>query len=125
MTYTDMPIERAHLEGDGALLPVKSGTNAHELLAVLVENQDLGFTASELAELTEVPRGSIGKTLSRLEERGLVEKIDGYWLVADDALATHVGALRSLEAVEARYGDDYYGRNDDWVDELPDLGDAE
>jgi hypothetical protein len=125
MTYTDMPIERDHLETDGTLLPVKPGTNAHELLSVLVENRDLGFTAGELAELTDVPRSSVGKTLSRLKDRGLVEKIDEYWLVADDALATHVGALLSLEALEARYGDDYYGRNDDWADGLPDLGDAE
>lgn len=125
MTSTDMPVEREYLESDAPSLPVKAGTNAYELLSVLIANADLGFTAGELDELTDVPSGSVGKTLSRLEDRGLVEHLDGYWVVADDTIADHVGALLSLDAVGARYGDDFYGRTDDWVAELPDLGDTE
>lgn len=120
-----MPIERRALEGDGPALPVKPGTNGHAILRVLLEHPDLGFTPSELAELTEIPSGSVSKTLSRLEDRELVEQIDGYWVVADEAHATYVGSLLSLEAIEDRHGEDFYGREDDWDEDLPDLGESE
>ena len=61
--------------------------SAHELLAVLVDNPDLAFSASELAELTEVPPGSVSKTLSRLANDELVRRIDGYWAATDDVNA--------------------------------------
>jgi len=68
------------------------------------------------------PQSSVHKTLARLEERGLVRHVDSYWTVADDVAATHVTNLVSLSAIEAEYGDDAYGEDDDWVDEAPDLG---
>jgi DNA-binding transcriptional ArsR family regulator len=116
-----MPVRIEELEG-AQTLPVKPGTNAHELLAVLVDNPDLAFTASELAELTDVPLGSVSKTLSRLEEDDLVRRIDGYWAVTDDVTASRVASLVSLEAIAERYGDDRYGRSDEWAEDLPDLG---
>lgn len=124
MTYTDMPIEREGLEGDGPALPVKPGTNAHTILRVLLEHPNLGFTQSEFAELTEIPDGSISKTLSRLADRDLVERIDGYWLIADEADAEYVGSLLSLDAIEERHGEDFYGREEGWAEELPDLGES-
>lgn len=123
MTFEDvrMPIEIEALE-NGPSLPVTPGTNAHEILSVLVENADLAFSPAELAELTSVPRGSVSKTLSRLEEKGLVRSIDGYWAAADDLAASHLAGYVSLAAIEARYGDDRYGREDDWAEDVPDLG---
>ena len=116
-----MPIRIEALE-EGRTLPVGPGTNAHELLAVLVDNPDLAFSASELAELTEVPPGSVSKTLSRLANDELVRRIDGYWAATDDVAAERVASLVSLEAVADRHGDDRYGRNDEWAEDLPDLG---
>ena len=52
-----MPIRIEALE-EGRTLPVGPGTNAHGLLAVLVDNPDLAFSASELAELTESHRAA-------------------------------------------------------------------
>lgn len=123
MTTEDgtVPIKIDALE-DGPSLPVKPGSNAYRILNVLVENPDLAFSPAELAELTDVARGSVGKTLSRLDERGLVRSIDGYWAAADDLAATHLAGYVSLAAIEARYGDDEYGRSDEWADDLPDLG---
>lgn len=118
---TQMPIRIDALDGENQTLPVKPGTNAHELLEVLAKSPEFGFTASELAELTEVPAGSVSKTLSRLEEDGLVRRIDGYWTVADDVVASSVASLVSLDAIEERHGDDAYGRAEDY-DDLPDLG---
>lgn len=116
-----MPIAIETLEDDPPL-PVKPGTNGHEILSVLVENPDLAFSPAELTELTDVPRGSVGKTLSRLEERGFVRSTDGYWTVEDDVAASHLAGYVSLAAIEARYGDDGYGQDDEWAEDLPDLG---
>jgi DNA-binding transcriptional ArsR family regulator len=116
-----MPVRIDTLE-DGRPLPVKPGTNAHELLSVLVDTPDLAFSAGELAELTDVPPGSVSKTLSRLEDDGLVRRIDGYWAATDDVTAKRVASLVSLGAIADRYGDDGYGRNDEWAEDLPDLG---
>ncbi|MDX1746949.1 MAG: helix-turn-helix domain-containing protein, partial [Halobacteriales archaeon] len=48
------------------------GTNGRRILEHLAQHPELGFTPSELADELEIPRGSVGTTLSRLEERGLV-----------------------------------------------------
>lgn len=117
-----MPIRIDGLDEDEPSIPVKPGTNGHELLAVLVEHPDMAFAASELAELTEVPASSVNKTLSRLEGDGLVRRIDGYWAADDDLAATAVASLVSLSAIEERYGDDRYGRTEGWAEDLPDLG---
>lgn len=123
MTAEDstVPIKIDVLE-EGPSLPVKPGTNAYRILSVLVENPDLAFSPAELTELSDVPRGSVGKTLSRLDERGLVRSIDGFWAAADDLVAAHLAGYVSLASIEARYGDDEYGQSDEWADELPDLG---
>lgn len=116
-----MPVDIEILEEADAL-PIKPNTNEHALLSVLADHPQKGFTSGELATLADVAPGTASKSLSRLEEKGLVRKLDGYWAVADDRLASRVASIISLEAIEARYGDDVYGRSDDWVDELPDLG---
>lgn len=102
--------------------PVGPGTNAHELLAVLLDHSDMGFSPKELAEITDVPHSSVHKTLSRLRDRGLVRKVDSYWAVAEDVTASEVANVVSLQQIEAEYGDDAYGEDDEWADEAPDLG---
>jgi DNA-binding transcriptional ArsR family regulator len=102
--------------------PVTPGTNAHELLEVLLDHPDMGFSPKELAELTDVAHSSVHKTLSRLREKGLVRKVDTYWAVADDVAASRVANLVSLRSIDAEYGDDAYGEGDDWAETAPDLG---
>ena len=51
-----------------------------------------------------------------------MRRIDGYWAATDDVNAERVASLVSLEAVADRYGDDRYGRDDEWAEGLPDLG---
>lgn len=113
-----MPIR---LDSDDESPPVEPGTNAHVLLEVLADHPDMGFAPRELAELTDVPHGSVHKTLSRLADRGLVRQVDSYWAIADDVAASRLGNLVSLSAIEETYGDDAY-EGDDWVDDRPDLG---
>lgn len=102
--------------------PIKPGTNAHELLTVLLDHPEMGFSPKELTDLTDVPHSSVHKTLSRLQERGLVRKVDSYWAVADDVAASDIANVVSLQQIEAEYGEDAYGTDDEWADSAPDLG---
>jgi len=117
-----MPIQLDPDDGDGGAPPVTPGTNAHELLSVLLEHLDMGFSPKELAELTDVPHSSVHKTLSRMQDRGLVRKVDSYWAVSDDIAASEVASVVSLQSIQETYGDDAYG-DDEWVESAPDLGD--
>ena len=101
---------------------VKPDTNAHELLSVLLDHPDMGFSPKELTALTDVPQSSVHKTLSRLQEKGLVRKVDTYWAVADDVAASRIANVVSLQQIEAEYGDDAYGDEDEAAEEVPDLG---
>ena len=76
-TQTPMPIK---LDSNDEPPPVKPGTNAHELLSVLLEYPEMGFTPKELAEMTTVPHPSVHKTLTRLREKGLVRKSQNKWM---------------------------------------------
>lgn len=114
-----MPIK---IEDDGDAPPIEPDTNAHELLSVLLEHPDMGFKPKELAELTSVPHSSVHKTLSRLQERELVRVVDSYWAVAEDIAASRIANVVSLREIEAEYGDDAYGEDDDWAETVPDLG---
>lgn len=117
-----MPIQFDPDDGDGRTPPVEPGTNAYELLRVLLDHPDMGFAPRELAELTDVPHNSVHKTLSRLRERGLVRKVDSYWAIADDVAASRLANLVSLSTIEETYGDDAYGEDDGWAEDAPDLG---
>ena len=114
-----MPIR---LDSDAEVPSVTPGTNAHELLAVLVDHPEMGFTPKELAEMTEVPHSSVHKTLARLREKGLVRQVDSYWAVADDVAASRLANVVSLQAIDSEYGDDAYGADDEWAERVPDLG---
>ncbi|WP_318570451.1 helix-turn-helix domain-containing protein [Salinigranum marinum] len=48
------------------------GTNGRRILEHLARHSELWFTPSELADELDIPRGSVGTTLSRLNERGVV-----------------------------------------------------
>lgn len=67
-------------------------------------------------------RGSVGPTLRRLAEHGLVEHKGEYWAASEERLAAVAGVALSMDAIEDRHGDDWFGRNPEWADELPDLG---
>jgi DNA-binding MarR family transcriptional regulator len=76
------------------------GSNAATVLAFLLGHPETGFTPSEIAAETGVPRGSVGPTLQRLRERGLVRHREPYWAVAeDDRIATYESMLRGMEAL--------------------------
>lgn len=99
-------------------LPVDPDSNAFKVLSFLAERPDLGFKPSEIREFVDVPAGSLNPTLSRLEERGLLEHEAPYWSAGDDdRLAAMTGTMYTMRAFEERYGDDdFAGWHDSDVD---------
>jgi DNA-binding transcriptional ArsR family regulator len=121
-----MPVDFETHEPGGTRVDLSEGTNARRLLIFLLETPSVGYTPAELAEETGVPRGSVGPTLNRLKEAGLVRHKEPYWAAAeDDRIAAATAAFLGVEAVTSTYGDDWYAQNDGWDEELPDLSDEE
>lgn len=49
----------------------------------LLEHADQAFRQREIVAALDVPEGSVGPTLNRLEEHGLVEHRDRFWAIED------------------------------------------
>ena len=94
-----MPISADHFENiDDEDDEPTPGTNAHEILSFLEQHSDQAFTQSEIADETDVTRGSVGPTLVRLRESGRVDHRGKYWRISDharslDHAADHAGAV--------------------------------
>ena len=101
-----MPIDIDRFE-EGTLdeLRASGQTNAEEILSFLASSPEKAFTPKEIHEATEVPRGSIGVVLSRLEERGLVRHRGEYWAIADDEnIEETLTAMTTARAATDRFG---------------------
>jgi DNA-binding IclR family transcriptional regulator len=101
-----VPIDIDRFEEDSAANLTASGrTNAETLLAFLADSPDKAFTPKEIHAATDVPRGSVGVVLSRLEDRGLVRHRGDYWAIADgDDVETTLSALSTAQAATDRLG---------------------
>jgi len=68
-----MPVDFETHEPGNPRVDLSEGTNARQLLEFLLTTPTVGYTPAELAEKTEVPRGSIGPTVNCLgvKPRGL------------------------------------------------------
>lgn len=76
----------------------KPKTNAARILEFLEEHANEAFTRTEVAEATEVKRGSVGPTLVRLRDRGRVDHRGQYWRISDhdrgvDAATAHASEV--------------------------------
>lgn len=98
-----MPIDFSEYEGvtDVAGGAIDPDSNAYRILAFLASNPDLGFTPKEIHRETGIPRGSVGTTLSRLEERGLVRHKEPYWAADPRGIEAYEAVLSGLRVVEA------------------------
>lgn len=108
-----MPVDFEAYEPDdgGRGFRITGDSNAYEILEFLADNPGQGFTPKEISERTGVPRGSVGTTLARLEERDLVRHKEPYWALGeDDRLAAYASMLHGVEAAGERFG------NEDWGD---------
>lgn len=110
-----MPVDFESYDPDtnpGGGLRLTEESNAFEILQFLANNPGQGFTPKEIREETGVPRGSVGTTLTRLEERELVRHKKPYWAIGDDdRLGAYAAMIHGLDAMEDRFGDEDWG---DW-----------
>ncbi|WP_435119248.1 MarR family transcriptional regulator [Halolamina sp. C58] len=100
------------------------GTNGREILEFLAANPETGYRPSELTAELGIPRGSVGTTLSRLHERGLVRHKGEYWAINPEAYDARTASLVGLAAVAEQFEGDYYDENPDWDADLPDIDGA-
>lgn len=92
-------------------------SNSYSVLSFLADHPEQGFTPTEIHEEVDIPMGSIGPTLQRLDDRGLIRHKGSYWAIArDDRLASLTSTLSTLRAM-----DDLGDREDvDWKDRAAD-----
>lgn len=82
-------------------------TNAERVLTFLSTHAEQAFTPKEVRVETEVPRGSVGVVLSRLEDRGLVRHRGEYWAIAEDAdVDVALTTSRTAQAAAERLGNE-------------------
>lgn len=107
----NMPVEFEEYDpGKKGDLQFTEDSNAYKILKFLFDNPNQGFTPKEISERTDVPRGSVGTTLSRLEDYELVRHKKPYWAIGkDDRLGAYASMLHGLEAAQDRFGDEDWG----------------
>lgn len=83
------------------------GTNAEAVLEFLRGDPDQAFTQSEIAEGTDVERGSIGPTLVRLREAGRVDHRGTYWRISDHERSVGAATAQGHAAAAARESEQF------------------
>ena len=89
-----------------------------ELIAVFRDADDPVLTSREVSESVSIGHSGVKKRLDALhdDERLHKKKVGGratVWWVPDTG---------KMEGISRRHGDDHYGENPDWADDLLDLG---
>lgn len=82
-----------------AEFPVSPGTNEEEALRFLALNPEHGWAPKEVASQTGVARSSVNKTLARLYEKDLVDRVEGLYFVKParvDEVRGLLGDMHSL-----------------------------
>ncbi|WP_206425122.1 helix-turn-helix transcriptional regulator [Halosimplex salinum] len=92
-----MPISRdefQRVDEDGPPVPdLSAETTQGTVYRFLVEHGDRAFRQREIVDRVDVPAGSVGPTLHRLERHGLVEHRDRFWAVADGSTESVVAPV--------------------------------
>ena len=99
-----MPISRDEfrsIDEDGENLPDLSvDTTQGTVYRFLLEHADQAFRQREIVTAVDVPEGSVGPTLQRLEQHGLVEHRDHFWTIADAEHAVVSAGLHSATTAD-------------------------
>ncbi|ATW88103.1 hypothetical protein halTADL_1326 [Halohasta litchfieldiae] len=111
-----MPISKDKFQTigeDGPSLPdLSPDTTQGTVYRFLVEHADQAFRQRELVDAIDVPAGSVGPTLKRLEEHGLVDHRDQFWAIADAEHGVASAGLHGAATADELDG----GFSDDAVD---------
>lgn len=101
-----MPIDIDRFEQGGEdELRAGGQTNAETILSFLASSPDKAYTPNEIHEATDIPRGSVGVVLSRLEDREVVRHRGDYWAIAEVGdIDKTLSAMGIARAVTERLG---------------------
>lgn len=101
-----MPVQFDDYESSDA--DVEVGSNAGQILQFLAKLPEKGYRPVEIYEALDLARGSVGPTLNRLEERGLVRHKEPYWAIAvgPEEVANLLHVNDAYEMMDARYGEE-------------------
>ncbi|MFC6873772.1 MarR family transcriptional regulator [Halobellus marinus] len=101
-----MPIDIDRFESDPeSELRASGRTNAEHILSFLAGASEKAFTPQEIHEATDVPRGSVGVVLSRLEDRDLVRHRGEYWAIAESVdVDVTLAAMTTARTATERLG---------------------
>ena len=102
-----MPISKDEfqtIDEDGAMLDLASDTTQGKVYQFLLRNADKAFRQREIVDSVDVPQGSVGPTLKRLEQHGLVDHRGRFWKIADAEHAVASAAYLGAAAANARDG---------------------
>jgi hypothetical protein len=126
-----MPISKDEfqtIDGEGPSLPdLAPGTTQGKVYRFLLEHADQAFRQREVVDALDVPEGSVGPTLKRLEEYGLVEHRDRFWAIAEAehavASAGYLGATTADDRDSGFSDDDVEAWMETAVDPIDEEGD--
>lgn len=102
-----MPIpadEFESLDDEKSRIDLSPDTTQGTVYHFLLDNADRAFRQREIASVLDIPPGSVGPTLSRLEERGLLEHRGPYWRIDETQHALASAASHGLAAADDRDG---------------------
>lgn len=86
------------------------------LYRFLLTNGDKAFRQREIRQAVDVPDGSVGPTLSRLEQYGLLEHRGQYWTIADSERAIESAAQMGAETADGRDGGFTEKQREQWME---------
>lgn len=119
-----MPISKDDFETIGddvtSMLDLAPDTTQGKIYRHLLQNADKAFRQREIVDAVDVPQGSVGPTLKRLEQHDIVDHRGQYWAIAD---AEH--AVASAGLLSSSTADDIDGGFSDedietWMDSAVD-----
>lgn len=100
-----MPISKDEFQTigeDSSVLDLSTETTQGKIYRFLLSNADKAFRQREIIDATDVPEGSVGPTLSRLEQHGIVEHRDRFWAIADGDHAVATAGYHGATTAEER-----------------------
>lgn len=119
-----MPISKDEfrtIDEQGDTLPdLGPETTQGKVYRYLLNHADQAFRQREIVDAVDVPEGSVGPTLKRLEEHGMVDHRDRFWAIADAEHAVATAGLHgaaSADAIDGKFSDEDI---DSWMESAVD-----
>jgi len=95
-------------------------TSTRAVLTAMRDADGPVVTVGDVAEAVACSRETARRKLTELHREGRVERRE----IGASAVIWWVPDTGKMEDISRRHGDDYYGENPEWADDLPDLGEG-